>query len=334
MATREQVLALMERGISYEEAAAQLGLDPGLAYLIATGLPADGGDAPSYQERERPGVPPQSTQVLANPPQALRPNKNPTQGAPASKNYQVLDWIKQRVEADGQMQSAATSREVKTAGGQDVAEDDIATVLTRTHDQLTAMLEQLAAIPGAKKGGSSAQIAQRESIVGAVTVAFSQHAASEQEYFWPAVRKALPDGDHLAEQALQQEREGNDTLAALGRAAPDSEEYDDLVEALTTQARKHVSFEDQVLLALSSALDLEQRRSLGAQLRRAQRAAPARQRRRAPNKSAPAVKAAGARTAASDKARSSAGRRPAGRRDNAVGEATTQDGQAETGRGE
>ena len=46
MATREQVLAVLTDGgddaRAYDEAGRRLGISPGLAYLLATGRPADG----------------------------------------------------------------------------------------------------------------------------------------------------------------------------------------------------------------------------------------------------------------------------------------------------
>jgi hypothetical protein len=83
--TRAQVMGLVEDGASYEEAAARLGIPPGQAYLIATGLPADGSVALSPEDRVRPGALPESTQHLSNPPQV-----NPT------VKPEVLAWMRER----------------------------------------------------------------------------------------------------------------------------------------------------------------------------------------------------------------------------------------------
>jgi hypothetical protein len=45
MPSRAQVAELLALGHSYEAAARELGIAPGLVQLIATGLPADGGKA-------------------------------------------------------------------------------------------------------------------------------------------------------------------------------------------------------------------------------------------------------------------------------------------------
>jgi hypothetical protein len=84
MPTRAQVRQLVDSGRTYEQAARALGIHPGLAYMIATGLPADGGDI-----------------------------ENPT------RKQDVLEWMKGRAAADAQMRQAAartgSSAEAKAA---------------------------------------------------------------------------------------------------------------------------------------------------------------------------------------------------------------------------
>jgi hypothetical protein len=85
MATRAQVLELLDRGHSYETAAKELHLPAGQAFMIATGLPADGGDVPSPEELRDKRVLPGSSQQLVNPPAF-----NPTRSA------LVMDWVRER----------------------------------------------------------------------------------------------------------------------------------------------------------------------------------------------------------------------------------------------
>jgi hypothetical protein len=102
--TREQVLRLLDAGLTYEQVGQRLAISPGLAYMIATGLPADGGDAVTARERNRPGYVAGSTQHLAN----LAQPRNPT-GKP-----DVAEWIKQRVASDTQMATAAAAGDAAT----------------------------------------------------------------------------------------------------------------------------------------------------------------------------------------------------------------------------
>jgi hypothetical protein len=50
----------------YRAAGQALGVPAGQAYLVATGLPADGSDTFTPQELDRPGVLPGSTQQLVH----------------------------------------------------------------------------------------------------------------------------------------------------------------------------------------------------------------------------------------------------------------------------
>jgi hypothetical protein len=85
VASRARIIELLEQGHSYETAARELGLPAGQAFMIATGLPADGGDAPSPQELERKPVLPGSSQQLVNPPAF-----NPT------RKQSVIEWVQRR----------------------------------------------------------------------------------------------------------------------------------------------------------------------------------------------------------------------------------------------
>lgn len=95
MATRKQVRDLLESGLDYAEIGRRLGIPAGLAHLIGTGLPADGGDAPSPEERRSRGLP-AAAQDLPNP-----PHDNP------ASHEAVHRWIAERVRADAQMRAAA-----------------------------------------------------------------------------------------------------------------------------------------------------------------------------------------------------------------------------------
>lgn len=54
MASREQVRRLVAGGADYVEVGRVLGIPPGQAYLIMTGMPADGGEMPRSGQ-EPPG---------------------------------------------------------------------------------------------------------------------------------------------------------------------------------------------------------------------------------------------------------------------------------------
>ena len=237
---RAEVLALLDGGASYDEVGERLGVHPGLAYLIATGLPADGSDAPSADARERPGVL-STSQHLSNP----APVHNPT------AKSSVHDWVRRRAAADEQMQRAAAARTPGPAPRQDGDEEaDLVDLLTRDHNQVTDLLKQLATIPGARKGGSEARMSARKSIVDMVTVALRAHVAAEHEHLWPAVRASLDDGAELGDQAREMDAHADDVLGRLEELSGTEDEFDDLVEELSLAARKHVAFEAPVFVRL------------------------------------------------------------------------------------
>jgi hypothetical protein len=73
--TRAQVTKLLDGGHDYESVARELGIPPGLAYMIATGRPADDDTAPA--------------QDLFEPP-AHNPTRNDT----------ALAWVKARADRE------------------------------------------------------------------------------------------------------------------------------------------------------------------------------------------------------------------------------------------
>jgi hypothetical protein len=200
--------------------------------------------------------------------QVLRANRQEVT-SPATSRL-VRDWIRQRAAADAPMQAAAAARDAAPGEPLDPDDTDIVFVLSRQHDQVTALFKQLGAIPGVTNGGSPAHQSRRGSIAGMITVELSRHEAAERELFWPWVRAVLDDGDELAATALEQEQQGKNLLAALAEAEPSQDRFDELAEELEKAARKHVSFEDRVLLKLRDATSPEDRAALGQRFLRAQ----------------------------------------------------------------
>ncbi len=324
MPTRDQVRRLLDAGLDYQAAGQKLGIPPGQAYLIATGVPADGSDTITEEAAKRPGFLP-SSQRLANP-----PHENPTaKGA-------VQAWLRARVASDEQMRTALRGRTAEPPGIDQEAErdsHDAITVLGRQHGQVRYLLKQLQALPSHTSGGSPEQVSARKSVVDMITVRLSEHETIEEEHFWPSVRKALPDGDGYADQALRQEQEGKDTLTELGRLSADSGEFDELVEKLVAQLREHVAFEDMVFLKVREAVPREDLDRLGEKLLSAANAAPTRPHKHAPKRPGAAVKAAAAGAAALDSARDAAAVRPAERKGQPSQESQDEQGGSESEEG-
>ncbi len=92
-------MRLLAEGCDYDEAGHRLRIPLGQAYLIATGVPADGGDTVTCAQRDRPGMLRSSSQRLVNP-----NHSNPT------AREDVHAWIRWRVQTDPQMRDTARHR--------------------------------------------------------------------------------------------------------------------------------------------------------------------------------------------------------------------------------
>lgn len=300
---RQRILTELENGSSYEVIGQRLGIPAGQAYMIATGLPADGSDVLDAAALEqRPGLMQGASQKLVNPPADI-PTRQP----------EVEAWLRERALADAQMQAAAAARTAEpppVAGEGD--SEDVIDILGWDHNQVKYILEQLQAVPGKRQGGTPVHMQERVSLVDMIRLRLSEHELAEEEYFWPAVRSHLEDGDALADQALGQEQEGKDLLQALDGLPGDADEFDELVEKLVLALRTHVAFEDSVFLQAKSQIPDEEREQLGRKIQSAKSTAPTRPHPHAPNRP-PFNKVAGALAAPLDRARDALGDRPAER---------------------
>ncbi|MGN6244799.1 MAG: hypothetical protein ACTHQ3_14175 [Motilibacteraceae bacterium] len=97
--TRQAVLERLRDGGSVVQAASALGVNAGLAYFVATGLPADGSYSMSAGDWQRPGLMTTSQKLCAPP---LRQ---------ADERGVVAQWMQGRAQADRPMQAAARARE-------------------------------------------------------------------------------------------------------------------------------------------------------------------------------------------------------------------------------
>jgi hypothetical protein len=253
MVTRESVLSLLREGRSYEEVGEALGVVPGLAYLVATGLPADGSDVVSYDESARAGVLPGSSQHLANPKTTV-PQRDPA----------VDEWIRGRAAHDFALQIAAVQHGVEPPRVEGAEEsDDVISVLGAEHGQVTFLVKELEAVPSAAKGGDLQDAARRVEIVELLTARAARHEDLEEQLFWPRVREWLPDGKDLADRARKQESEGAQLLRELRGTAATTPEFDDIVTRASKALRTHVAFEDGVFLAVREQVPLGDREETG-----------------------------------------------------------------------
>ncbi|WP_328820841.1 hemerythrin domain-containing protein [Nocardia sp. CY41] len=133
----------------------------------------------------------------------------------------------------------------------------------------------------------------------------------EEQFFWPAVRQALPDGDELADRALQQEDLAKRLLQQIEESEAGSGEFDQALSEFVVVVREHIEFEqDQVWPLFRQAAGRDTMEELGQKMATAKKVAPTRPHPDTPS-TAGAQKTGGLVAALTDKARDLlTGRRP------------------------
>jgi hemerythrin-like domain-containing protein len=180
---------------------------------------------------------------------------------------------------------------------------DVFDVLGADHADVKAMLVALESSTDPAHVTSEAVRAARKEVAEQLVISSSRHEAAEEQYFWPAVRDHLGDGDQLADQAISQETEAKEVLAKIDKLDAGGSEFDRLIGEFIPAARQHIEFEEsQVWPGLRLALSPQQATELGEKVRKAEERGPTRPHPGTP--ASPAVlKTAGPVVAAVDKLR-------------------------------
>jgi hemerythrin-like domain-containing protein len=180
---------------------------------------------------------------------------------------------------------------------------DVFDVLSADHADVKAMLTALEGSTDPAHVTSEAVRVARKEVAEQLVISSSRHEAAEEQYFWPAVRDQLDDGDQLADQAISQESEAKEVLGKIDKLDAGGTEFNRLIAEFIPAARQHIEFEEtQVWPGLRQALSPEQATELGEKIRKAEERGPTR-----PHPSTPAspaaLKTAGPIVAAMDKLR-------------------------------
>ncbi len=150
---------------------------------------------------------------------------------------------------------------------------DALTFLRQDHKSVLGMLEVLDEAPS----GSGAALSGLDTMVTSLVIAESQHEAIEEQFFWPAVRDALAEGDALADKAIEQEQEGKKLLQRLIDSKPGEAEYHDALKLFVKAGRDHIAYEQDVVFPqFEAAVSREHLDTLGKKLERAKKIAPTR----------------------------------------------------------
>lgn len=150
---------------------------------------------------------------------------------------------------------------------------DALTFLRQDHKSVLGMLEVLDGAPS----GSGATSSGLSTMVTNLVIAESQHEAIEEQFFWPAVRELLDDGDSLADRAIEQEQEGKQLLQRLEDGAPGEPDYHEALKAFVKAARDHIAYEQEVVWpAFEAAISRDDLMRMGEKLEAAKKIAPTR----------------------------------------------------------
>lgn len=148
---------------------------------------------------------------------------------------------------------------------------DAITFLRQDHQSVLGLLETLDGAPS----GSGAEASGLETMVNNLIIAESQHEAIEQQFFWPAVRKAV--GDALADTAIEQEQAGKQLLQRLEDGKPGEPDYHQALQEFVKAGREHIAYEQEVVWPQAeAAISREELEKIGEKLEAAKKVAPTR----------------------------------------------------------
>jgi len=143
-------------------------------------------------------------------------------------------------------------------------------VLTRQKHDHIKLDRLLASLPG------SAGEQEQASLNAICRLVFS-HAFAEEAVLWPALRRALPDGEELTARVEREHQEVTELVARLDAAEPDDPERPGLIARTVEVLRQDVrDEEDEVLPRLQQAVDAKTLRRLGITWELVRRSAPTR----------------------------------------------------------
>lgn len=180
---------------------------------------------------------------------------------------------------------------------------DVFGVLGADHAEVKRMLTELERSPDNSAGAGNAILRARKEVAERLVIDSSGHEAAEEQYFWPAVRDRLADGNTLADHAIGQEGKAKEILAQLDKLDAADPEFDRLIDAFIPDCREHIEFEEsRVWPGLREALSAAEAQDLGQRIAKAKEHGPTRPHPRTPANPA-VLKSAGPAVAVADKLR-------------------------------
>ena len=145
---------------------------------------------------------------------------------------------------------------------------DAITLLKADHAEVEKMFKAY------EKLGEKAYKTKEKTVAGIIK-ALSVHAGIEEQVFYPAVRKELPDANSDVLEAIEEHHIVKWVLNELENLSPDAENYDAKVTVLIENVRHHVKEEEGELFpAVRKALGRKHLGEIGDALESAKKLAP------------------------------------------------------------
>ncbi|MFD8381040.1 hemerythrin domain-containing protein [Streptomyces sp. NPDC059679] len=132
---------------------------------------------------------------------------------------------------------------------------DVVDLLTADHREVQELFEGYRA---------SADPRERRLLMEQITVEIVRHSVAEEQYLYPTVRKALPNGDEVAEREMEELSEAERILGDLERLDTADRRFDALVRELYDVVSMHIRGEEDVIFPeLRERLTPAERMALG-----------------------------------------------------------------------
>ncbi|NIK58430.1 hemerythrin domain-containing protein [Kribbella shirazensis] len=156
-------------------------------------------------------------------------------------------------------------------------EPNLVAVITKDHREVERIFAELETGSGTPE--------HRRALADHMTTELVRHSVAEEMFMYPAARKALPDGDQVADHEIEEHAEVERTLKDLEGVEATDPTFAELVGKVITDVRHHIAEEEQQLLPrLQQACSADELRELGDKVVKAKAVAPTRPHPSAPDK--------------------------------------------------
>jgi hemerythrin superfamily protein len=185
---------------------------------------------------------------------------------------------------------------------QSTGEQDVVDILVADHREVEILFVELETRQGTPE--------HRRQLADVLIAELVRHAVAEEAYVYPTARKALPDGDQIADHEITEHADAERTLKELESVDPSEPRFDELLAHLTSTIRHHVQDEENDLFPrLRAATAREEMVELAGKVTAFKKIAPTRPHPSAPDHP-PANKLLAPGTGMIDRIRDALGDRP------------------------